>query len=191
MPLGRLVAAHKITDGDKGQSWYPPMILDFPCDTASLLTVEKERHDYPNGELVEMEASGFYAAASRFSSHELIHCLKVVSDNNSQKKLDGKSVKNMIAAQLDAVQSVVNQLLQLSAQLQERQAPPLYLKQFLEQWKFSATQQHQLEKMLGRWKVVYPGTNPLEYAAYCGTGKDALRILQGRLSETLVKTSLL
>ena len=54
-PIGSMVAAHKITDKVSNRSWYPPMIIDFPCDTGSILTVDEETQNYPDEELVEME----------------------------------------------------------------------------------------------------------------------------------------
>ena len=32
-----------------------------------------------------MEASGFFACAMKYSSKELIHCLKIISDNQNEK----------------------------------------------------------------------------------------------------------
>ena len=161
-PIGSMVAAHKITDKVSNRSWYPPMIIDFPCDTGSILTVDEETQNYPDEELVEMEAAGFYSAAEVFSSHELIHCLKLISDNSVEKKFDGKSVKRMIEKQCGNIELVVNQLLQLSGRLQELETPSPKLNQFLINWNFSVTQKYELEKILRRWSVVLPNKDPFK-----------------------------
>ena len=188
LPIGTLMAVHKITDAESGRAWYPPMVLDFPCETASLLTVKKETGNYPADALVEMEAAGFYAAASYFSTHELIHCLKVVSDNRNEKKLDSRSVTEMITAHIDSVQSVVHALLQLSENLRKRRTVPRQLEHFLDRWKFTVTQSHQLEKLLRRWEVIFPETNPLEAT---GTGtknsRVVLQTLRHRLTDAMVE----
>ena len=188
LPLGTMVAAHKISDEKTGRSWFPPIVLDFPCETATLLTVEEETDDYPDNALVEMEAVGFYATASDFSTHELIHCLKVVSDNRREKKLDGKSVSELITAQLAAVESVVQSILQLSAELGKRRVVPRQLKDFLEQWKFTVTQSHQLEKLLRRWEVIFPKADPFEAASpESRNGRDVVQLLSRQLAEASVE----
>ena len=190
LPIGTLVAAHKITDAGTGRAWYPPMVLNFPFETASLLTVKEETHNYPADALVEMEAAGFYSTASNFSIHELIHCLKVVSDNRNEKKLDSRSVTEMITTHLDAVESVVHSLLRLSKNFRKRRAVPRELEHFLNRWKFTVTQSHQLEKMLRRWEVIFPETNPLE-AASTGSknSRDVLKSLYHRLTDATVEAS--
>lgn len=186
-PIGSMVAAHKITDQVANRSWYPPMILNFPCDTASVLTVNKEIKNYPDEELVEMEAAGFYSAAEVFSSHELIHCLKLISDNSLDKKFDSNSVKKMIDKQCDNIESIVNQLLQLSSQLQELEAPTHKLKEFLLNWHFTVTQKYELEKILRRWSIIFPDIDPLKIVINeCKISRDVIRVLRNELNNTTV-----
>ncbi len=188
LPVGTLVAAHKITAAETGRAWYPPMVLDFPCETASLLTVEKETENYPSDALVEMEAAGFYASASHFSTHELIHCMKVVSDNRNEKKLDSRSVTEMITIHFDAVGSVVHSLLKLSENLRKRLIVPSQLDHFLRRWKFTVTQTHQLEKLLRRWAVIFPGTNPLETVVSDNNkGREVLQSLRHHLNDAKIE----
>ena len=190
LSVSTLVAAHKITDAGSGRSWYPPMVLDLPCGTAAVRTVDKETHDYPDGCLVDMEATGFYATALRFTSHELIHCLKVVSDNSEQNDLDYGTVAKMISEHLDAVETVADQLLQLSIEKSDRQAPPSHLELFLQQWKFSVTRAHKLEKLLQRWTLLIPDSDPLDSAIpECQDGKEVLEFLTERLERIPVKAA--
>ncbi|MBF89593.1 MAG: hypothetical protein CMG75_07985 [Candidatus Marinimicrobia bacterium] len=183
-PIGSILAAHKITDKISTRSWYPPMNLNFPFETVSMLTVDKEIHDYPEEELVEMEASGFYSASEVFSTHELIHSLKIISDNNLEKNFDGKSVKRMIEKQCENIQSVVNQLLQLSSRLQELEVPSHKLNEFLINWHFSVTQKYELEKILRRWSAVLPNKDPFKIVNNKRISKDVILALHNELEKT-------
>ena len=93
---------------------------------------------------------------------ELIHCLKLISDNSAEKKIDGKSVKRMIEKQCGNIELIVNQLLQLSSRLQELEAPSPKLNEFLINWHFSVTQKYELEKILRRWSLVLPNKDPFK-----------------------------
>ena len=46
------------------------------------MTFSKPNYNYSK-RLYDMEASGFFLAANKFSTKELIHSLKIVSDNES------------------------------------------------------------------------------------------------------------
>ena len=83
MTIGSLFLADKITDNDTGRRFYPPLIFTPPCPTANLITFAKAQSSYPDSALCDMEASGFYETATRFTTGELCHCLKIVSDNES------------------------------------------------------------------------------------------------------------
>ncbi len=56
-----------------------------------------------------MEASAFYETAVRFSSSELILCLKVISDNQLSpvENIQPKQVAALIAAHLATVESLL------------------------------------------------------------------------------------
>ena len=56
-----------------------------------------------------MEASAFYETAVRFSSSELILCLKVISDNqlSTVENIQPKQVAALIAAHLATVESLL------------------------------------------------------------------------------------
>lgn len=82
LDVGRGLLAHKVTDEGSGRSWYPPLVVETTCPSASLLTVERLEEDYEGERLYDTEAAGFFAAASRFATAELVHSFKVVIDNH-------------------------------------------------------------------------------------------------------------
>jgi hypothetical protein len=76
--IGKLVRVAKIIDDDTGKVHYPPIVGKNVADTAVLKTVSKAVIHYEADQLYDMEASAFYETAIRFSSSELVHCIKVV-----------------------------------------------------------------------------------------------------------------
>ena len=187
LPIGTLILAHKITDTSRGRSWYPPQILDTPCQTKALLTVDEEIHDYPDDAVCEMEASGFYQTASRYTTHELIHCVKIISDNEENETIEYGGVEGLIRENLDTIHSIVYQLLDISAEQSDLSRPSPYFELFMQQWHFTVTQQHQLQKFLSRWTVLFPEEDPLRLALKeTGNAKQVLAYLEEKLDSTSV-----
>ncbi len=116
--LGELRWVNKIVDVSSGQKWYPPQILKTGKSQGSALLTVDQAGDYPEGDaLVDMEASGFYSIASRFSTRELVQCVKIVSDNSGSSWRDLKKgqVGAWIRAHMDDIIAASEELLVLSA----------------------------------------------------------------------------
>ncbi|MCB2264373.1 MAG: hypothetical protein LGR52_15760 [Candidatus Thiosymbion ectosymbiont of Robbea hypermnestra] len=79
--IGEVLLASSITDAGSGRVWRPILPQDRPCPTDKLLTLDRPDSHYQHEGLVDMEASGFFPTACRFSGAERIAVLKVVSDN--------------------------------------------------------------------------------------------------------------
>ncbi len=157
IPVGSLFAAHKIVDVDTGKKYYPQLVSSLACLTLVIHTVSKPERDYTNNGLYDMEASGFYEIASRFSTAEFIQSFKVVSDNlqSPQENIDEHKVNRWMSAQmlpiLDAIKRMEHSTTQLvSADLN------IY-EQAVNLWHFSDTAQHQLKSLLQRWTVLTDG----------------------------------
>ncbi len=114
--VGTALLAHKIVDQSSGRTYYPIFSAAAPCATTALITVDRPEETYPEGCAYDMEASGFWAAANRFSTAESIHCLKIVSDNpsNSIHSLDKNKIKSLVAQHLDLMADLVRQLSAIS-----------------------------------------------------------------------------
>ena len=80
--IGEIRLINKIVDSDNKSCWYPQIIFDPPCDSIDLISLERPSNEYQTC-LYDMEASGFYSAASQYGISELIHSVKVISDNTS------------------------------------------------------------------------------------------------------------
>lgn len=123
--IGSGFVAHRITDSASGTSWYPPQLPDQPVATENLYTVDRPEDDYPAAALYEMEASGFFPAACRFSSSELVQCFKVVSDNRTQATtaVTAKLCERLITARLADIEQLVNTLSGMADEYATKHAP--------------------------------------------------------------------
>lgn len=119
LPVGSIVAAHKITDAGSGRAWILNRNLDNQIITKSILTLDKEGHNYTEDEACEMEAAGFYQTVLRFSSRDLIYCIKIISDNERDAEINYREVGNLIQQNISTIDSVVKHLLKLSAERSE------------------------------------------------------------------------
>jgi nucleoside phosphorylase len=109
LPLGDAVLAHRITDAASGRQWHPPLAIHAPCKTVGLETLDEPNFDYPRDSAFDMEASGFYATAVRFSRAELVQCLKVISDNGDSPGhgIDAATVRRLIGAKLALLEALI------------------------------------------------------------------------------------
>lgn len=177
MGVGEIVLAHKITDSATDRSWYPPLVFDPPCPTGSVRTVDQSITFYPTDDLYEMEAAGFYAAASRFATHELIHCVKVTS-GNAEAPMNGMGrpcVDGLIRARLEPLMELAGILVDLSAREADRAKRPPQFGLFIERWHFTETQRHQLSRLLQQWSTLLPDADPL--ASVSVGGRNARAVL--------------
>jgi nucleoside phosphorylase len=153
-PLGELFLIDKIRDVDSQKSYYPVLITTAPCRRACLQTVSKPQLQYHESELCDMEASAFYETAVRFSTSELILCLKVISDNqdSSVGAINAKQVSAYIAAQLSTIETLLLQTSAIAALMTVPEHPLFY--ELLQRYHFTAHQRQQLKNLLSRWNVL-------------------------------------
>jgi len=156
--IGSAVVAKKITEQSSGLSWYPPWVFDLDCQRENLLTLDQACEQYDEQHCFDMEASAFYATASRFSTAELIQSLKIISDNREQpaNAINEKQVLALLEQQLPTIDRLIQQLDALSTELKQQQARPAAYDEFIEQWHFTRYQQNQLQSLLSRWQALSP-----------------------------------
>jgi hypothetical protein len=181
--IGDGLLAHKITDQITGRSWYPPLTFELPCASDNLISVDEPETKYRKNGLYDMEAVGFYATACRFTIAELVHCYKIVSDNRltSIEEISGKTTQALIEQRLDTIGVLVQALEALSARLVEFRSDPRELARFLEHWRFTVSEQHQLRRLLLHWQARSPETVWSNELAVLPGANDALRYLRQEL----------
>ena len=111
LPLGSLVLADQVTDAGSGRKWIPRPQFTPALPQSGLVTMDQACDAYPEA-LVDMEAAGFYAAASRLAGPDRIYSLKVVSDNpqNPPCRIQPEKVCRLIESQLGAIGAFVELL---------------------------------------------------------------------------------
>ena len=157
LPLGCPVLAHKVVAADSGACWYPGLVCEWPGKTAEVRTLSTPASQYQGDWLHEMEAAGFYPVASRFSSSELVHCLKVVSDNDVSPVQDVSKdrVIELITAVVPRIEFLLLDLASLEQQIRVMYAAPSGYEESLRRWHFTASQRHRLRHALRRHQSIH------------------------------------
>jgi nucleoside phosphorylase len=114
--IGQAVLARRVQETGTDQVWSPQIKFEPPCLTAELLTLERPCNNYADT-VYDMEAAGFYAAASRYATNELIHSLKIISDNAAHppQELSASYVEGLICVQIETIDLLLNELRTLSS----------------------------------------------------------------------------
>jgi nucleoside phosphorylase len=125
--VGDARIANRVTEQATNRSWYPSQVHGLDIATGSLLTVDSPENDYTVDTLYDMEAAGFYPAACRFSSSELVQCFKVVSDNrqHANTKITAKHCEQLVDSQLKTINRLVDALGNMQQQYKSEHAPHL------------------------------------------------------------------
>ena len=154
--IGSAFIAHRISDQANGNHWYPPQTIEPSLPTENLRTVDLPEANYPDDALCDMEASGFYPVACRFSTSELVQCLKIVSDNNAQPAtaVTAKLCSQLVTDRLADIDQLVHALSALAEEYNLWHAPHPQLAQLAARWHFSVSQQHQLQQLMRRWQAL-------------------------------------
>ncbi|MBL4622579.1 MAG: hypothetical protein JKY89_09285 [Immundisolibacteraceae bacterium] len=156
MPLASVVVAGKITDQSSGLCWYPPQILALELPVLPLLTVAKPVTDYPDSQLIDMEASGYFVTACRFSVGESAQVLKVVSDNRDSNidQLNGPAISGLIENALDPIGRLIDKLQHQLSSVADSVVSSTEVDQFLQRFRLSKSQQFQLVRLLQDYRVL-------------------------------------
>jgi len=181
--VGSLFLIDKITDFDSRKSYYPPLVFTPPCPTAHIQTVSRPQLVYDREYLCDMEASAFYETAVRFSTGELIHCLKIVSDNelSPAENIQPKLVSQLLAAHVAAIETL---LLELSRLAKLITAPESKIfGQLTQRYRFTVSEQGQLKNRLSRWAALTHNQIPELDEAQLRKGKDVLCWLDQQINK--------
>ena len=155
--LGKLLLAQRVEDQTSGQRFYPPQILHPLPASENLVTVGQPTLEYPDDAMVDMEASAFIRSASRFSTLELIHSIKVIADNqlNPPARMKTAAVEALLSPHLENISQIADQLLQLRRLTIDltRETQDV----IRNRWHFSQYQRNQLRRLVQRYHALHPG----------------------------------
>ena len=161
--IGDAFLVNRVHDQDTGKSWYPAFVFDSPLPQKACTTVSHISDQYEDG-LLDMEASAFMHVTSRFTTAELVHVLKIVSDNDKQSRAKVNKVlaSELIQGHLDTIDKVMKNLMQLTEEYQALKSEPKFYAEFKHAWHFTKTQSNALYKLLQRWQLLRPEENPFQ-----------------------------
>ncbi len=156
---GEVFVAQEVLDQGSGRKWFPPLVFDRPCPAAPVTTVDRIETVFEGQALYEMEASGFMETAQRFTTAELVHCVKFVSDNSDEPvaTVDLERIGILAEQALDTLLAVISEVRSLAKILQESHPVPDAFQDMMGRWRFSVTQGRQLRRLLERWSALSGG----------------------------------
>lgn len=183
LPRGEARLAHKITEKISGKSWYPALVTGSPWRSAPLLTVDQPDREYASGDLVDMEASAFMETALRFSSGELVHVLKIVSDNRESPAVIPKAsqLQAWMAPHVAALEDFCRSLERLAMPLETPAGVTQQYETLTAALHFTVSQQNRLQQLLQRWHALNQDTQIPAPVSGQVTAQALLEALQERL----------
>ena len=100
LEIGEAIVAHQLVEAATGRVWFPQLIAEPTLPTATVCTVDRPIKSPEDDRVYEMEATGFFATATRWASAEVVACVKVISDHGvaSEHSLGRAEVSELIAA---------------------------------------------------------------------------------------------
>lgn len=184
LPVGEACIINKITDLQHSTNWYPQVLFNANCTSIPLVTLDTPSTDYQET-LIDMEAAGFYSMALRLGTAELIHCLKIVSDNqdNPATGINADNVKKLIASHKPTIEHVINELTPLADELNAITAEPKSYKTLIGRHHFTKSEQVQLSRLLKQWHARMPEKDILQIINDLTTGKAVIQKIQAELKE--------
>ena len=107
-PIGDAVLAHSVGWEATNERWYPAICFNHELPTSAVLSVATPSEDYPADTCLDMEAGPLFSAAFRLTSAELVHSLKIVSDNQQRgiEQIDREFVQSLIKDKINTIETV-------------------------------------------------------------------------------------
>ncbi len=150
MDIGKLFLVNKIIDFDSSKLFFPFIKSNFELDHKSCVTYSKPNEKL-NDLLSDMESSGFFESSSKFSSKELIHSLKIISDNESNR-IDfnnDQQIYKLIEKKLKNIDQFKNEVVKIWEEYyEENQKLEKIIKSLIEKLKPTFYQKHELSKSI-------------------------------------------
>ncbi len=149
---------NKIHDRSTDQTWFPPIVFEPPCVTDKLVTVDRPESEYKSVGGIDMEASGFYSTASRFTTSELVQCYKVVSDNPQTpvRKTSKNEATDLINGKMENISFLIDQLLNDSHELSAQNKTPIMFDEIYNRIKMTHSEELLIKDRLKKLYLLNP-----------------------------------
>ncbi len=200
--LGEIFVAHCIRTDER--SFYPPMTFNSELPGITVHSVEKPCIQYQNNTAFDMEASAFVSIARRYVVAELVHSLKIISDNSDHPLIDASgeinswfdknTIATLVESRISQIVNFIDELFLIASELpaaslsatmdsNESVNSDTCLYELIETMHFTNSQSKQLQEILNRFRVlgvVVPQTLP-----NMGSGKNKASALIACLDQML------
>ena len=184
---GEILQTHTVRDAATNAVYYPTLLGFKELESAAVTTVDTAELEFSADTLYDMEASAFYATALRFSTSELVQCLKIVSDNRETGTegdgegggLSKEHVSELVATHVPIIDQFAAHSLALAAELDPLRRHPESLERFQNRWRFTTSEKRQLRRLLTRCLALGDRPRPEDYDAVL-KASTVLRELDGR-----------
>lgn len=149
-PVGTPYLANRVFHPENKAIHYPPPVINLPIARSALQTCDSPEMKYPQPIGYDMEAHAFCSTAYQGITRELVQVTKIVSDNpkNPLASFHPKTATALISSQIKWIAEIVEQLENLSHELQLEPEILDLIGQAKSVHHFSVTQSHQLEKLV-------------------------------------------
>ncbi len=109
--IGELILVDKVVDNDSNKQFFPYLIKDLKIKQKSCVTFSRQNEKLDKF-LSDMECSGFFQSSSIFSSKELIHSIKMISDNEfeSINFSNDQQIYNIVNERICDIDEFVNKI---------------------------------------------------------------------------------
>lgn len=168
-PVGNGYLVNKITDKSSNQNFYPIQAFSHDFFTSCCITCDKPDINYRKS-LHDMESSGFFCTALKFSTSELIHLFKIISDNRTNKiNIKEKPyISGLIKDNLNLIDTLVKKLKMINkinyrktkCQKDEIEKQFFY---FCKIFNFNKNEQCELKEILEDWNYLRSFESPIKY----------------------------
>ena len=155
--VGSIYGINKIDDDETKKKFFP-FVNQFNLQNQECLTVGKQKKSY-SSKIYDMESSGFYQSACKYSSKELLQIVKIISDNK-YGSIDFKN-KETIYDLLINHRKLINDLCLFMLKLKHKIYPMtkeaidnVFNKLFAKK-KFTFTEREQMKALLGVYFTKY------------------------------------
>jgi len=109
--LGSIFWVSKISQAHSDKHLFPVPTFTSGFAASACLSLDEPSTDYQSSYIYDMEASAFFATATRFSNAEQVHCLKIISDNRQQQTGRNKTaISNLISPNMQTISTFVEKL---------------------------------------------------------------------------------
>ncbi len=160
-PIGSLMRAHRVTDADTQQKWYPQQTwstsrTNTAVASIDLYTVSRPDNRYQSDKAFDMEASGVMSSATKYTTLEFVQCLKIVSDNpqSAIANINKEMASELIDKNTQTIAHCAEQLATLNSTLPDNSALDATLHIISTHYKPSSTHKAQLSNLLQRYQTL-------------------------------------